>query len=393
MAENIQKVKSIFSFKRVIIPVIIGCLVSGYLLYQNFQEELFVKVAQGSGDYIWSDLNSNEWEEPEEFSPSEKGNYQKQTIAHLLSKVDWGWYTGLWLFLAFITMAVRDFAYMIRLRVLSESELSWRQAFRSIMLWETASAITPSIVGGSGIAMFIINREGISLGRSTAIVMITALLDELFFILIVPITILWLGYDRLFPEYLSFGFLGEELDVFTVFLLGYGFIIVLTSFITWGIFFKPYKLKRLLFAIFSLSFLKRWRVNAVVTGNDIIAASRVFRDKPFVFWLKSFGATSISWLARYFTANMVIMAFVYANDHILILGRQLVMWVIMLISPTPGGSGVAEVLFTSLLKDASIEELALVAAIVWRMVSYYPYLFIGSIIFPTWLKNTARKRN
>ena len=393
MAEDIQKVKSIFSFRRVIVPVFIGCLVSGYLLYQNFQEELFVKVAQGSGDYIWTDLNSNEWEEPEEFSPSEKGNYQKQTIAQLLSKVDWGWYTALWLFLAFVTMAIRDLAYVVRLRVLSESDLSWRQAFRSIMLWETASAITPSIVGGSGIAMFIINREGISLGRSTAIVMITALLDELFFILIVPITILWLGYDRLFPEYLSFGFLGEELDVFTVFLLGYGFIIVLTSFITWGIFFKPYNLKRLLFAIFSLSFLKRWRVNAVVTGNDIIAASRVFRDKPFVFWLKSFGATSISWLARYFTANMVIMAFVYANDHILILGRQLVMWVIMLISPTPGGSGVAEVLFTSLLKDASIEELALVAAIVWRMVSYYPYLFIGSFIFPTWLKNTSRNRN
>jgi hypothetical protein len=375
----------------VIIPIVIGCFVSGYLLYQNFQEELFVKVAEETGNYIWKDLNQNQWEEPNEFFISEKGNYQKQTISELLVGVNWGWYTFLWLLLAILTMAIRDFAYMIRLRILSDYELNWRQTFRAIMLWETASAITPSIVGGSGIAMFILNRENISLGRSTAIVMITALLDELFFILIVPITILWLGYDRLFPEYLSFGILGEELDVFTVFLLGYGFIIVLTSFITWGIFFKPFKLKKLLFRIFSLRFLLRWRTNAIVTGNDIIAASKIFRGKPISFWLKSFGATSMSWLARYFTANMVIMAFVFADDHILIVGRQLVMWVIMLISPTPGGSGVAEVLFASLLKDASIEELALVAAIVWRMVSYYPYLFIGSFIFPTWLRNTSKK--
>lgn len=391
MPEDINNVKRIFSFKRVIIPIVIGCFVSGYLLYQNFQEELFVKVAEETGNYIWKDLNQNQWEEPNEFFISEKGNYQKQTISELLVGVNWGWYTFLWLLLAILTMAIRDFAYMIRLRILSDYELNWRQTFRAIMLWETASAITPSIVGGSGIAMFILNRENISLGRSTAIVMITALLDELFFILIVPITILWLGYDRLFPEYLSFGILGEELDVFTVFLLGYGFIIVLTSFITWGIFFKPFKLKKLLFRIFSLRFLLRWRTNAIVTGNDIIAASKIFRGKPISFWLKSFGATSMSWLARYFTANMVIMAFVFADDHILIVGRQLVMWVIMLISPTPGGSGVAEVLFASLLKDASIEELALVAAIVWRMVSYYPYLFIGSFIFPTWLRNTSKK--
>jgi len=159
----------------------------------------------------------------------------------------------------------------------------------------------------------------------------------------------------------------------------------------WGVFYSPVRLKKILFWLFSFKLLKKWRSNAIVTGNEIIVSSKVFKEKKISFWLKSFGATSFSWISRYFTANMVIMAFVAADDHILILGRQLVMWVIMLISPTPGGSGVAEALFMSLLKDSSISQLALVAAIVWRFVSYYPYLFIGSFIFPSWLRRTSKK--
>jgi hypothetical protein len=61
----------------------------------------------------------------------------------------------------------------------------------------------------------------------------------------------------------------------------------------------------------------------------------------------------------------------------------------MLISPTPGGAGIAELLFVSLLKDASIHHLAIIAAIIWRLFTYYPYLLIGSIIFPKWI---AKKR-
>ena len=391
MAENIQKVKKVFSFKRIIIPVFIGLFASGLLLYNSFQEELFVEVDTGTGSYIWTDSNHNDFEEIDEFTLAENGNYQKKSTLEVISSINWGYQSFIWILFAFLTMVIRDVAYMYRLRVLSEKQLSWKSCFYSIMLWETSSAITPSVVGGSGIAMFILNREGIPLGRSTAIVMVSAMLDELFFVIIVPLTILWLGTDALFPSYLDFQFFGLELDVFSIFLIGYMFIIFLTTSIFWGVFYSPIQLKKLLFWIFSFKLIKKWRTNAVITGNEIIISSKVFKEKKIGFWLSSFGATSLAWIARYFTANMVIMAFVMADDHILIIGRQLVMWVIMLISPTPGGSGIAEALFMSLLKDSSISQLALVAAIVWRFVSYYPYLFIGSFIFPSWLRRTSKK--
>ena len=77
-------------------------------------------------------------------------------------------------------MACRDLAYMYRIRVLTDNEISWRNSFDTIMLWEFASAISPSIVGGSGVAIYIVNKEGVKIGRSTAVVMVSALLDEPF---------------------------------------------------------------------------------------------------------------------------------------------------------------------------------------------------------------------
>ncbi len=387
---NAQKVMEFFSFKRLLVPLLIGLSVSGYLLYQNFQEVLFVQVENSQGNYTWEDTNHNQIQEKSEFIYTpQKGNFIQQNVWGLLQQIKWGWSTFWGFFMALVCVIVRDFAYMARLKILSKNFLTWKQCFNCIMLWETASAITPSVVGGSGIAMFILKKEGIPLGKSTAIVMITALLDELFFIILVPLVIMILGRNVVFPDYLEFSILGNQLDIFTVFVIGYFFIVLLTSFICLGIFILPVKLKKFLFYVFSNRILKKWRTDVIIIGNDIIAASKEFKNQHFTFWLKTFGVTCFSWLARYLTANFVIAAFVSVNDHFIILARQLVMWVIMLISPTPGGAGIAELLFVSLLKDASIHHLAIIAAIIWRFFTYYPYLLIGSIIFPKWI---AKKR-
>ena len=74
-------------------------------------------------------------------------------------------------------------------------------------------------------------------------------------------------------------------------------------------------------------------------------------------------------------------------DNILLLGKQLVLWLLMMISPTPGGSGVAEFAFGELLATFSSSVILIAAlALIWRLISYFPYLFIGVIVLPKWLK-------
>lgn len=81
---------------------------------------------------------------------------------------------------------------------------------------------------------------------------------------------------------------------------------------------------------------------------------------PFSFWLKTFGATFFSWTARYWVVNAILVAFWFGRydwaQHFLIFARQLVMWIMMLVSPTPGGSGFAEFVLLQVPRRISSER-------------------------------------
>jgi uncharacterized protein (TIRG00374 family) len=83
--------------------------------------------------------------------------------------------------------------------------------------------------------------------------------------------------------------------------------------------------------------------------------------------------------------NFLIIAFISGGDQLLIYARQLVMWVILLISPTPGGSGVAEYMLPKFIGEY-MGDFGNEIALMWRLISYYAYLIIGSIVLPLWLK-------
>jgi len=298
-----------------------------------------------------------------------------------------------WLIIAFCFMGLRDFGYMLRLRVLTGGMFSLRQSFRVIMLWEFTSAITPSAIGGTAVATLYINKEGLSVGRSSAVVMITSFLDELYFILFFPIVLLIVSPSALFGLGITTGGAVKfSEDLFLFCLIGYIVKFVWVVILSYGLFVNPRGLKWLLMLIFKLPLLRRWKHGANRAGTDIIHSSKEYRRKPFMFWLKAFGTTFLSWTSRYFVVNAILLAFFAVGDHVLIFARQLAMWIIMLISPTPGGSGFAEYVFTRYLGEfipvdaALLGSVVIAMALLWRMVSYYPYLLIGAIIFPRWIK-------
>ena len=186
--------------------------------------------------------------------------------------------------------------------------------------------------------------------------------------------------------------MGIRLGTIGLFILGYFFILLLTLIILYAVFINPRGFKSTLLSIFKIKWLKKWRYAAISVGDDIVTTSDELKGKNWIFWLKAFGATFFSWTARFWVVNFVILAFLEVGDHFLIYGRQLVMWVIMLISPTPGSSGVAELAFSGFLGEFTF-GLAATFALLWRLISYYPYLFIGSIVLPNWLRRVYTSNN
>lgn len=310
----------------------------------------------------------------------------------VLNKLNFTWKSVFWLLIAWLCMIFRDLGYMIRIRILSEKDLSWRQAFRVIMLWEFTSAITPSTVGGTAVAVVFLHKEGMTVGRSTAVVLATSFLDELYFVVMLPLLLLLVGGTTLFTTSLQgtgVSFL-NELILFAV--IGYIIIFIWVILVGYGLFFNPEGIRDLIIRIFRLPVLRRWHEAAIRAGDDIVESSHELRKRSFYFWLKAATATFLSWTARYWVVNAILVAFFSINDHFLIFARQLVTWIMMIISPTPGGSGFAELIMGRYISDLIPADplyagsIALAMAIIWRIISYYPYLVIGALIVPGWIE-------
>jgi uncharacterized protein (TIRG00374 family) len=300
-------------------------------------------------------------------------------------------YAIVWIVIAFSMMFIRDFGYVLRLRILSEGELSWRQCIRIIFLWEFTSTVTPSAVGGTSVAVLFIYKEGMSLGKGTALVLATAFLDELYFLIMFPTVILSVSFSDLFSvNSQTLGISNDfaimnKLVYFAI--IGYALKAIFVCFVFYGLFVNPRGFKRLLAWVFSLRFLRRWRKSAIRTGSDMMLASEAYKRKSLWFWCKAFVSTAISWTARYCVVNFLFLAFFVVPDHVLLFARQLVMWIMMLVMPTPGGSGFAEIIFSDYLGEfIPVVALIPILTLLWRLITYYPYLFAGAIYVPVWIR-------
>lgn len=381
--------KSAFSAWKIALAIGIGLLISGWMLYHAVSTVHFVKVADGKGTHAWVDGNQNsdiDIHDAADFKVTSNGNYSQQTVSDALDQIKWTNSTWWWLLGALLFMVGRDFFYILRIRLLTKNKLGWKAAFYVIMLWEFASALSPGVVGGAAVAMFILNRETIPFGKATAIVIVTAFMDNLFYVLMIPFVFLFIHHSELFPagdsNFLIWWFWGGYAIIFSICLLLY-----LT------IFWHPKLATRFLLFIFRLPFLKRWSFIAKEWGKDIEKASEEFKLEKRSYWFKVFLTTFGSWVSRYLVINAILNAFLDLGflENMKILGKQFVLWLFMLVSPTPGGSGVAEYAFGELLADFGASAILLAGmAILWRLISYFPYLFIGAIVLPAWVRRTRK---
>lgn len=301
----------------------------------------------------------------------------------------------LWMLLAFLMVVVRDVAYMVRIRVLTDKLLNWRKSFQVIMIWEFASAvIPPSLGGGFAVAIYVLNKEKIELGKSIAVILFSSLLDGIFLGVMAPVAYFLAGGESLFlnlnikvPDFLSF-LINEKSIAFTFWLV-YFALLFYKLVVAFALFVDANAVKKLLVAIFRLPVLKRFAMAAQTTGDEMIIASEELKGKKLSYWFNAILSTFVSWSARFLIINFIIAAFspAYIN-HLVMYSKQIIIGVINIISPTPGGSGLAEIMFSQFFKAELQENLTLASALalLWRLISYYPYIFAGVIILPRWLK-------
>ena len=352
MQSDSRQILKTFRPSRIMLPILLGLGAATFLLVRNFDRRAFENIS-------------------------------------------WTWTSLFWLVVALLMMVVRDGAYMIRIRALTDNQLKWRSAFNVIMLWEFASALAPGMLGGGFFfAIFILNRERINMGKSITAVMLSSFQDGVFLAIMAPFVYYFVGKERLFStiDVMNLSPVKFGNGFFYSFWAVYYIILLYKIFVAYALFINPRFIKWLLIKIFSLPILRRWKHSALETGNQLIIASNGLKNKKKSFWINSFAGTFLSWTARYSIVNCLILAFHNVPvDNMVVFARQVVMGFIMLISPTPGGSGLAEFMFTDFLGEFIPHGLSASMGLLWRLVSYYPYLFIGAIILPRWIRSHFQK--
>ena len=344
MQADAQEALKTLNLKKVWLPILFGLAITGLLFYRS-------------------------------------GKVSRETIS-LLANPNWTF-----CLIALLSILLREIGHIYRLRLLSNSTLSWKSCFYIAILWEFATAVTPSVVGGGLVAVFIFSKEGLSLGKSLSYVIVNGIMDNLFFLLA--------GSCGFFGAYQDFFAMVGELgsSAKAVFFTNYMILLLYTMVIAIGIFVNPKLLKWILMHITSVRVFRRWRRAAYALSKDIILTSHEFKGRHVTFWSQLLLCTVLTWGVRYLFLNCLIAAYssVSLVEHMAVFGKQVIIWALMLVPVSPGGSGIAELLFQQFF-DPMLGDYTVLISLLWRMCTYYLYLTLGIVFLPKWIRRVYGSR-
>jgi len=285
------------------------------------------------------------------------------------------------LVIALVVSFLRVWFLAARFRFLANEELSWAAGFRTILAWDFTSAVTPSTIGGAPMATYAMTKEGLSLGESSAIILYTILLDQIWYATAIPILLIAGIYYEVVPP--EIGFVGDvSMALLYIGLLSYA------GFLAYGMLVNPSAIKKIVRAIFKLPLLRRWSDKIYHETEKLEEYAQIMSKKPPKFFLKGYLLTATSWMMRALLPTIVILSLLPAPEILSFL-RSMAMNLAFLVIPTPGGSGGVEGLFV-LFQGPLIDRVAFVglAVFLWRIISYYISIGFGMAV-TTWYFNTS----
>lgn len=288
-----------------------------------------------------------------------------------------------------------------RISFVSRHSLGFRAGVRCQLMWDFASNISPSVVGGAPLAAYYISRESrvtsmetkasrkgpIAIGDASAVMTYVMLLDQVWFALSVPVILVASVYMDVIPS--AAGSVGLwTATIYFIILMAYAAVFAYATL------FRPELLSRLASGIVRLPFLRRFRGKVLGEMTQFIARAAVLRKQKSDFFLRGFLLTSGTWLARYFLAVLVIMSFVPDVDALLLIMRSIAQTISSLIMPTPGGAGGIEGLYALFFGDLLPSAALIVPSLItWRILGYYIFLVVGVAMSTRHLQRTKANHN
>lgn len=240
-----------------------------------------------------------------------------------------------------------------------------------------AAAITPSSAGGDPVRMHMLYRNGIPLGKATAIIVGERLLDAFLIFASLPFAL------YIMRDILS----NSEFDAALLTANFLAFMILI--FFICGLW-KPEKVKSIIHEItgrFAPVLGKRTDISITHLMEQVDKEIDLFREsirilisegKRGLLWGIVF--TLLFWMVEFFLLVLILIGLSQKPSILIAFAAQVLLALVMIVPATPGASGIAELgaaTIFSVFINASIIGITVIA---WRALTYYMNLLVGGLM-------------
>ena len=281
--------------------------------------------------------------------------------------------------IAILLQVLTWFIWGARLKVLCNAVV--RQPY--ISLWEATkivianmflAGITPSMAGGEPVRIYLLKKDGMSLGAATASVLGERLLDAFIILGCVPIALI------IFQQYLPLGIIRRGLTI--------GVFIFIIAIILFFLSLKyPEKTKSILISISrKLKRLHRKQDDGFSIVERINREVDTFH-KGMYFFLKGGRKpfiiagflTILYWGTAFLIPSMILLALNLPPVFLASYAAQVLLIIIIMMPTTPGSAGVGEGSIAALYSVLIGPTFIGVFVLIFRLITFHLNLIVGAI--------------
>jgi uncharacterized protein (TIRG00374 family) len=246
------------------------------------------------------------------------------------------------------------------------------ELYKTVLGSELASAVSPTAIGGGYVKMAMLIQKGLPSGTAASLMTLGTVEDLIFFMVAIPISILWTSAHKLHVFQQVIKQLQGRGGITTVVLFIFGGFALLLFILG-----RPRIKKRLL----SVPLIAKIHTKAKRFLLDFIKVYKLISQRGKSRLALSLLLTSIQWTCRYSIITALLACLHVPVHPVEFFIFQWVVFTVMTFTPTPGGSVGAEAAFYFIYQSYIPGEMIALATAGWRFLTYYFQLSLGAVIF------------
>ena len=253
---------------------------------------------------------------------------------------------------------------LITLADVTGAKLTLKQVVNVVLSNYFLALVTPGASGGAIAQIMFMRKAGVPVAKATVVVLVRTVMSIFFLILLVPVV---LQNDSDIGEWMAPSVIMTVSVLFTA-LPVIVFFLMRTQY--------PEKWLDKLTRRFSYN----TRQNCFIWYEEFKNAFKIMAKHPLKV-LRAFVESGLSLLGIYATVPAFFTGLSnFSFDLCEVMGRMILLNLVLYFSPTPGGSGVAEVGFVALFSNILPDGVVGIMAVMWRFAAEYLPFLLGAFV-------------